>query len=143
MFHRKHQIYSYLFLLREIGYYGIFTLSGVLMLIGMFFCIYGVEEGPRPLPTQPIQTITDGKELQQQQQLHQKKEVPFEEPKKVNLVLDFFNFKDFGVICRVFTKKRADKKRRMLYLCYLLLFFGFGPMFGERISSFLGSLDCN
>lgn len=111
------------------------------MLIGMFFCIYGVEEGPRPLPTQPIQTITDGKD--QQQQLDQKKEVPCEEPKKVNLVLDFFNFKDFGVICRVFTKKRADKKRRMLYLCYLLLFFGFGPMFGERFSSFHGSFDHN
>lgn len=97
------------------------------MLIGVLFCIYGVEEGPRP-----VAPVRDGikEKADKAEEVAQGGEV-----KKVNLLLDFFNFKDLSTIFKVFTRKRTDKKRTMLFLCYVLLFFGFGPSFGECILS--------
>lgn len=95
------------------------------MSIGMLFCIYGVEEAPRELPA-----AIEGKEKEKQ-------EVELKEKKEVNLFVDFFNCKDLRKIFEVFTRKRTEKKRVMLFLCYVLLFFGFGPMFGERFNRIL------
>lgn len=94
------------------------------MSIGMLFCIYGVKEAPREIPA-----AIEGKEKAKQ-------EVELKEKKEVNLFLDFFNCKDLRQIFEVFTRKRSEKKRAMLFLCYVLLFFGFGPMFGERLMNF-------
>lgn len=103
---------------RKIGYYGVFSFSAVLVLIGMLFCIYGVEEGPRP-------------ESATKSEKGEKEEKQAESAKDINLVLDFFNWRDFGKIFKVLTRKRTDRKRLMLWLSYFLIFFGFGPFFGE------------
>lgn len=97
-------------------------MSAVLMFIGLIFCVYGVHEGQRPVgPT--TEAVTEKPEKE--------KEVEKVAEIKVNLLTDFFNFRDLGTIFKVFTRKRTEKKRTMLFLCYILLFFGFGPMFGK------------
>lgn len=109
---------------REIGYYGIFTLSAVLMFVGVVFCVFGVEEGPKqaPHPT-ALPEIQEGKDKPVERLGSRQKEV--------NLFCDFFNCKDLCEILKVFTRKRTENKRLMLFLCYGLLFFGFGPVFGK------------
>lgn len=99
-------------------------MSAVLMFIGLIFCVYGVHEGPRPVgPT--TEAVTEKPEKAKEKEAENVKE------KKVNLLMDFFNFRDLRTIFKVFTRKRTEKKRTMLFLCYILLFFGFGPMFGK------------
>lgn len=95
------------------------------MFTGMIFCIYGVKEGPRPLPP------TATKEVEQPPQEKKMEELVSADKGLWWLLVDFFNFKELGTILKVFTRKRTEKKRMMLFLCYMLLFFGFGPMFGK------------
>lgn len=79
---------------------------------GVIYCLYYVEEVKRDCCTKD--NIID-----------------VEKPKKMGLILDWFNFKGLKSVLTVLTRKRKDKKRSMLYLCYLLLFFGMGPFFGK------------
>lgn len=52
-------------------------------------------------------------------------------PTKLNLFLDLFNFKQIKSILVVITRKRTDKKRTILHLCYLLIVLGTGPAYGN------------
>lgn len=96
------------------------------MFIGMLFCIYGIEEGPRPEPSPG--SVEEKEKEQSKTQLE--KETPQKKTTK-ELIVDFFNFKELGTIFRVFTRKRVERKRLRLFLSYILLFFGFGPMYGK------------
>lgn len=90
-----------------------FGICAILMGFSVIYCVYYVEEIRRDSPTKEnIAEETDTK-------------------KKPNLFMDWFNFKGLKCILTVLIRKREDKKRMMLYLCYLVLFFGMGPFFGE------------
>lgn len=109
---------------RELGYYGVFTLSTFLVFLGITLCEALVHETITDSSDKPPQMAVAGVESSQG-------------PKKLILFADLFNFKEIKSILVVITRKRTDKKRIMLHLCYLLIVLGTGPAYGKLVVNYL------
>lgn len=133
---------------RKVGYFGIFSLSAILMFVGILFCAFGVKEAPREV-IQPVAALTEGKQIEKEKEIDNDREVKSVEQSvelkrsRNYLICDFFNMKDIRTILTVLTRKREENKRKMLYLCYTLLFFAYGPAFGESFLTLFSKIYFN
>lgn len=98
---------------RETGYYGVFSISAILLTIGLVHGFYRVKEAERE--------VSDAGEVKSLEKL-----------KRMDLIWDWFNIKRLHSILEVISRPRKDKKRVMLFLCFMLIFFGWGPSSGKQ-----------
>lgn len=108
---------------RKTGFYGVFSITAILLILGLLHGIFRVKEVVKERSEPEQITVA-------------------EKPKRLDLILDWFNFKGLSSILSVITRQRKDKKRKMLFLCYLLIFFGWGPSSGKNDLFIVDSLKC-